>query len=119
MVGLRLDMENTPAETPPLDHLPPHELAARMASRLSADLVQLDAVDAIERARKCEALSAVARSLVGELAATRRAALIEARDSGMTLTQVAAELGVSVQAVSKAIKNVPGAGRRGPWEESR
>jgi hypothetical protein len=43
-----------------------------MASRLSADLVQLDAVDAIERAGKCEALSAVARSLVGELAATPR-----------------------------------------------
>lgn len=86
---------------------------------MSADLRQLDALDAIERARKCEALSTVARSLVGELAATRRAALIEARHSGVTLTQIAAELGVSVQAVSKAIKNVPGAGRRGPREESR
>ncbi|MBO2465194.1 sigma factor-like helix-turn-helix DNA-binding protein [Actinomadura violacea] len=112
-------MKSTPAEDPRLDRLPPHELAAHMVSELGVGLAQLSALGAVERAMECEALSTIVRSLLGELAAARRAALIEARDSGMTLTQIAAELGVSVQAVSKAIKNLPGTGRSQPKEEKR
>ncbi|MEU8802519.1 hypothetical protein [Spirillospora sp. NPDC048819] len=89
----------------------------RTVEWLATRLARLDRLDAIERAKECEVLAASGRALIGELAAVRRAALLEARNSGMTLTGIAAELDVSVQAISRAIKNDRGSGRSRPKED--
>ncbi|MFV2179776.1 sigma factor-like helix-turn-helix DNA-binding protein [Actinomadura sp. LOL_016] len=45
--------------------------------------------------------------MIGGLAAVRREAFREARAGGLTLTQIADELGVSVQAVSQVLRKRP------------
>lgn len=45
--------------------------------------------------------------VIGSLAAVRREAFRGARADGLTLTQIADELGVSVQAVSQVLKKRP------------
>ncbi|MFD0905234.1 sigma factor-like helix-turn-helix DNA-binding protein [Actinomadura sediminis] len=49
----------------------------------------------------------LAREVIGGLAAVRREAFREARADGLTLTQIADELGVSVQAVSQVLRKRP------------
>ncbi|NEA22200.1 sigma factor-like helix-turn-helix DNA-binding protein [Actinomadura bangladeshensis] len=58
-------------------------------------------------ARVSEPLATLAREVIGGLAAVRREAFREARADGLTLTEIADELGVSVQAVSQVLRRRP------------
>jgi Predicted transcriptional regulator len=97
-------MTRSPAENELADRERPHERVVRWASDIATRAAQLDELTPLHRAVATEALAVSARAVIGELATVRRKALAEARDSGMSLTQIAGELGVSVQAISKAIK---------------
>lgn len=97
-------MTSSPAEDDLANRHPHHERAADWAADIATQAISLEEQQPLHRAAACEALAGSARAVIGELAAVRRKALAEARDSGMTLTQIAGELGVSVQAISKAIK---------------
>lgn len=83
------------------------ERLVRLAIQLADGVSELGDLDPIPRAHTAESLATLARQVVGALAAVRREAFREARDTGLTLTQIADELGISVQAVSHALKSRP------------
>ncbi|QFG22838.1 sigma factor-like helix-turn-helix DNA-binding protein [Actinomadura sp. WMMB 499] len=87
------------------DH--PQERLARLVNLLADGLDELGHLGPIPRAGAAEQLATVAREVIGGLAAVRREAFREARADGLTLTQIADQLGVSVQAVSQVLRKRP------------
>ena len=91
------------------DELPerPHERLERLVNLLAEGVDELGRLEPLPCARATEPLATLAREVIGSLAAVRREAFREARTEGLTLTQIADQLGVSVQAVSQVLKKRP------------
>ncbi|MCP2337912.1 helix-turn-helix domain-containing protein [Actinomadura rupiterrae] len=85
----------------------PIDRVIELARQLATGTSDLGDLDPIPRARATEPLAALARSVIGGLAAVRREAFRQACDEGMTLTQIADALGVSPQAVSLTLRKRP------------
>ncbi|MEV5828907.1 sigma factor-like helix-turn-helix DNA-binding protein [Spirillospora sp. NPDC052242] len=85
----------------------PRERLARLVKLLADGLDELEGLGPVPRAGATERLATLAREVIGGLAAVRREAFREARADGLTLTQIADELGVSVQAVSQVLRKRP------------
>ncbi|MFD0683716.1 sigma factor-like helix-turn-helix DNA-binding protein [Actinomadura fibrosa] len=91
------------------DELPerPHERLERLVSLLAEGVDELRRLEPLPRVRAKEPLATLAREVIGSLAAVQRKAFREARTDGLTLTQIADRLGVSVQAVLQVLKKRP------------
>lgn len=74
---------------------------------LAEGVDELRRLEPLPPARVSEPLATLAREVIGGLAAIRREAFSEARADGLTLTEIADELGMSVQAVSQVLRRRP------------
>lgn len=88
-------------------HERPHECLEQLVNLLAEGVDELRHLEPLPRARASEPLATLAREAIGNLAAVRREAFREARADGLTLTQIAGEGGVSVQAMSQVLKKRP------------
>ncbi|MFG1857016.1 sigma factor-like helix-turn-helix DNA-binding protein [Actinomadura geliboluensis] len=82
------------------DELPerPQERLERLADEPTGRRpTGLQRLESLPPARVSEPLATLAREVIGALAAVRREAFRGARADGLTLTEIADELGVSVQ----------------------
>ncbi|TDB86293.1 hypothetical protein [Actinomadura sp. 7K534] len=88
-------------------HERPQERIERLVSLLAEGVDELRHLEPLPRARASEPLATLAREVLGSLAAVRRQEFRDARADGLTLTQIADELGVSVQAVCQVLRKRP------------
>lgn len=85
----------------------PQERLERLVTLLAEGVGELGHLEPLPRARATEHHATLAREVIGGLAAVRREAFREARADGLTLTEIADQLGVSVQAVSQVLRKRP------------